>query len=182
MRLFRRSSKIPSTVPPEVAEYYQSERRGHRGLAWVTTIVTLLVTVAIVIGLFLAGRWLYHTLHHTAATTSTTTSSNTNDSSKKKTTQTNSSDTNTSSDKQHSSDTPPSDSQGTSGNSARPQESTPSADDTTTTKNSSNNSTQSPEPLANTGPGDSAVLTFVVITLVGYIGYRLKFALSGSDV
>jgi cytoskeletal protein RodZ len=56
---FRRKKADDGTTPPEVQDYYQSERRQRSGLAWVLGIGTLLATVLVVLGLFYGGRWVY---------------------------------------------------------------------------------------------------------------------------
>lgn len=56
-RLFKKQDK--SNLPPEVEKYYQSEHRERVGLAWLIAFMTLILTVAIVIGLFFGGRWTY---------------------------------------------------------------------------------------------------------------------------
>ncbi len=58
MALFKR--KKPTNVLPEVEEYYQAERRDRAWLAWVLALVSVLVVVLIIIGLFWAGRWVYN--------------------------------------------------------------------------------------------------------------------------
>ena len=55
---FRRKDNQTS-VPAEIQEYYQSERRERTGIAWLLALGTLLVTVALAILLFFAGRWIY---------------------------------------------------------------------------------------------------------------------------
>lgn len=51
--------KSDKTVPPEVQEYYNAEKRERMGLAWILAFVTLAVTVLVVLGLFVGGRWAY---------------------------------------------------------------------------------------------------------------------------
>lgn len=53
------SRKKKDDVPAEIQEYYQAERRERVGVAWVVALLTLLVTVAVVLGLFFGGRWVY---------------------------------------------------------------------------------------------------------------------------
>lgn len=48
-----------SKVPKEVKQYYQAEQRERMGLAWLIAFLTLVVTVLVVLGLFLGGRWVY---------------------------------------------------------------------------------------------------------------------------
>ena len=63
MGLFNRKSKqSASSMPPEVQEYYQSERRGRMGMAWLLSAVTFVGTVLVVLGLFYSGRWVYRSV------------------------------------------------------------------------------------------------------------------------
>lgn len=54
---FRRNKK--DDVPEEIQEYYQAERRERAGVAWLVALATLLITLAVVLGLFYGGRWVY---------------------------------------------------------------------------------------------------------------------------
>jgi hypothetical protein len=54
MALFKRGGD--PTVPGEVRDYYEAERRDRRGLAWLLGLGTALVTVALAVGLFFGGR------------------------------------------------------------------------------------------------------------------------------
>jgi hypothetical protein len=60
MALFRRK-KDQDILPDEVKDYYKAEQRDRVGMAWVVAVGGFLVTVAIVVGLFFAGRWVYQT-------------------------------------------------------------------------------------------------------------------------
>ena len=51
--------KNTEDVPQEVQDYYQSERRERAGVAWLLAFGTLLLTIALAIGLFFGGRWVY---------------------------------------------------------------------------------------------------------------------------
>ncbi len=67
MALFKRKSKAAddgtdNKVPQEVKDYYQAERREHLGMAWLLAFVSLIVTMAVVVGLFFGGRWAYRKL------------------------------------------------------------------------------------------------------------------------
>ncbi len=70
MALFSRKKK--DEVPAEIQEYYQAERRERVGVAWLVALVTLLITVAVVLGLFFGGRWLYNKLANRDRQTATT--------------------------------------------------------------------------------------------------------------
>lgn len=62
MKLPFSRNKDKDNVPAEIQEYYQAEKRERTGVAWLIAVVTLLVTVAIALGLFFGGRWIYRTL------------------------------------------------------------------------------------------------------------------------
>lgn len=55
---FRRN-KEDSVLPDEVREYYESGQQPRRGVAILLTLAALVATVAIVAGLFFAGRFIY---------------------------------------------------------------------------------------------------------------------------
>lgn len=70
MALFRRN-KEQDVLPDEVKDYYKAEQRERMGMAWLVAAGGFLVTIAIVIGLFFAGRWAYTTFFSNDATTPT---------------------------------------------------------------------------------------------------------------
>lgn len=49
-------------LPEEVKDYYESEKREKAGVAGMLAIGTLLLTVALALGLFYSGRWVYRTV------------------------------------------------------------------------------------------------------------------------
>lgn len=51
--------KDSEQVPAEVQQYYKEQGRGNQGKAWLLAIGTLLITVAVALGLFFAGRYVY---------------------------------------------------------------------------------------------------------------------------
>lgn len=51
-----------ASVPQEIQEYYQSEKRERTGVAWLLALGTLITTIALAIILFFGGRWLYRTI------------------------------------------------------------------------------------------------------------------------
>lgn len=55
-----RRNQDTSSVPAEVQDYYQSERRERVGVAWLLAVGTLLATLAVVIALFFGGRWVWN--------------------------------------------------------------------------------------------------------------------------
>lgn len=179
MKLFRRKSSAASNVPPEVAEYYQAERRGRGPMAWVMTLFALLVTVIIVLGLFLAGRWLYRTVRGDDAPSQQTAQNQPN-------TQTPQTSDSQSSDNQNNSanrepDTTNND-QGAGTGEQEPGEapaerrepSTPRPD--TETDQPSAGAGTTDDELTNTGPGETAAALFVLAAVVGYVVQLRRFA------
>lgn len=67
----RRKKQTTTNLPPEVQQYYQSENRGRMGMAWLIAFLSLLVSVAIVVGLFFGGRWVYRQIAGTNDTNAT---------------------------------------------------------------------------------------------------------------
>ncbi len=68
---FNRNKKEQSNYPPEVQDYYQSEKRERTGIAWLLALGTLIATVIIAISLFFGGRWLFNTIFNSDDDTST---------------------------------------------------------------------------------------------------------------
>lgn len=56
---FRRNQQ-DSVLPDEVREYYEAGQQPRRGVAILLTLAALVATVAIVAGLFFAGRFIYN--------------------------------------------------------------------------------------------------------------------------
>lgn len=59
---FNRNKNEDSTLPEEVQDYYQAEKRERAGVAGLLAVGTLLATVVLALGLFFGGRWLYRTV------------------------------------------------------------------------------------------------------------------------
>lgn len=59
MALFRKRKQQDDVLPDEVKDYYRAEQRDRIGGAWLMAFGGFLLTVAIVLGLFFAGRWVY---------------------------------------------------------------------------------------------------------------------------
>ena len=179
MKLFRRNKQTVA-MPPEVAEYYQAERRDRRGVTLLLTFLALCVTVAIIVGLFLAGRWIYRSVQgdsqdKTAQTSETDTGgedhsandSNTNSNSGSDNDQAQNDQNIAEDDSASENDTNGDDSSSSPGS---------SADDPATTDE--NVSTQgsgaagSSDNLTNTGPGETALAVFAGGSVIGYVIYR----------
>jgi len=61
MALFRRR-KTNAGVLPEIEEYYEAEKRDRTAVAWLMAIVSIVCVVALIIGLFFGGRFVYDRL------------------------------------------------------------------------------------------------------------------------
>ncbi len=55
----RNKQQDASVLPAEVNQYYASEQEGRRGVAFLLGIITLIITLVVAAGLFLAGRFVY---------------------------------------------------------------------------------------------------------------------------
>jgi cytoskeletal protein RodZ len=70
MGLFNRNKQ---TTIAELEEYYASQNSSRRtAKAWFMALLSLLITIAVIVGLFMGGRWLYRTLTDSANDTTTT--------------------------------------------------------------------------------------------------------------
>lgn len=69
---FNRNSDQDSTLPAEVQDYYQAEKRERTSIASLLAIGTLLTTIALALGLFFGGRWVYRAVFDSNDTTPTT--------------------------------------------------------------------------------------------------------------
>jgi cytoskeletal protein RodZ len=187
VKLFRRNKQTVA-MPPEVAEYYQAERRDRRGVTLLLTFLALCVTVAIIVGLFLAGRWIYRSVQgdsqdktaqtsetntdgedHSANDSGSTNDSNSNSNSASDSDQAQNDQNIAGDDSASDNDTSGDDSSSSSGS---------SADDSATTDE--NVSTQgsgaagSSDNLTNTGPGETALAAFAGGSVIGYVIYRRR--------
>lgn len=64
MKLFSRRKKVNSDLPPEIQAYAQAEHRERMGMAWLVGLVSLIVTVLILVGLYFGGQWVYRKIAH----------------------------------------------------------------------------------------------------------------------
>jgi len=66
MNLFNRRKKqvVDPSLPPEVQAYSQAERRERMGIAWLVGVVSLVVSLILITGLFFGGRWVYRKVAH----------------------------------------------------------------------------------------------------------------------
>ncbi len=61
MQLPSRKRVDTNTVPAEIQEYYNAEQRERVGLAWIIAVVSLVVSLAVIFGIFFGGRYIYRT-------------------------------------------------------------------------------------------------------------------------
>jgi hypothetical protein len=168
---FRRKKSNKSTLPNEVKDYYQAERRERVGVAWLLALATLVTTVILAIGIYYGGRWVYRKIKNDKPKNVTTNnqpkqntgSNNTNQSPQPDATN-NSNGTNTSPSNPQT-NTPNNGNQGTSSppNTPTPTPPTPA---------------QTPRPnpgttsIPNTGPGDTIAI-FLGSSFVAGMGHHL---------
>lgn len=150
MALFRRK-KNQSVMPEEVRDFYASEHRDRKGMAWLLAVATLIVTFLVAAALFFGGRWVYRTVFDRDKDngTATTQTEQGEVRSPEESARSNSS----------SSSSEPSTSSSSSSNSSSNTSNQPSSSSSSnSTGTSSTNTTQTPvtgpSELVNTGPGD----------------------------
>ncbi len=56
----RRNKTNDSNVPTEVTDYYSAEHQERRSVAWLLALATFVITLVVALGLFFAGKWIYH--------------------------------------------------------------------------------------------------------------------------
>lgn len=187
MSLLNRNKTNIETVPQEVREYYQTERRERAGVAWLLALGTLVVTLILASGIYFGGRWAYSALTNkktggssvATKTNDTKTSSNSgnNTSNTKSGSSTGTSSTSTST---PSKSTPTTTTPSTPATTTTPTTTTtPKTTTTTPADTSSDEDTSSDQTaatsLANTGPGDTIAIFFAV-TIFATLAHRLVLA------
>jgi len=151
--IFNKKSPEEKTIT-ELEEYY-SGKKNRPIMAWIMAIISLLITVAVVSGLFFGGRWVYQKIAHRNDTKQTTTQTTSTASS-------NSSNTNSA--------TTPSNSSNKESSTDFPSVVSDQAASTSVPSNVRNTSTTNSN-IPNTGPGESAL---VVIASVFVLSYRIS--------
>jgi len=152
----RRKKTDEANVPDEVREYYQSEHRERIGLAWLVAFLTLIFTIAIVVGVFFGGRWMYGKVTNKSSTDTAQKSGQSNQPTPSPTNQS----------VQNNPDSSPKKNQPPTPTPSQP---TPNPSQSTPTTNQ-----PSGQRLTNTGPGDTLAI-FVLVTALGtlaHAGYR----------
>jgi cytoskeletal protein RodZ len=163
-------------MPPEVQQYYKSERRERTGVAWLLAIATLLITVAIILAIFLGGRWVYRkirdrnttTTTQTAETPKTTESGSTNSGANNGT-------TNQPSGNSSSSSSTPTNNGAATSNPNSSNSTNTGASSGSTTSGGVVGPTAATTSIPNTGPGDTIAIFFAV-SLFGYLVHRYVLA------
>jgi len=168
MALFTRKNNTVQTQIPELQEYYATQKKESTALAWLLAIGSLLVTVAVFVGLFAGGRWIYRNLTKNDDTTTT----QTQDQNKPNDT-TNTATTQPSQPTPNSTNNSATINSGTvtigQGSSAAPSPGVSPKQSAQTNSSAVAANTNIP----NTGPG-SVVVIFAVTTLAGTMLYRRK--------
>ena len=154
-----------TSVPAEIQEYYESERRERTGVAWLLAFSTLLITIGLAVILFFGGRWVYRKI------------ANNNDNQAAQTVQQDvedqadgpfSNDNNDSTDTDDSGDSDDNDSSTSpSGTSDDPTTTPPTTPGSTTPSTGDT-------PLPDTGPGDVLAI-FTVTTIAGAAAHRIVY-------
>ena len=174
MALFRKNTS--NTTIPELQEYYATQRRESTGLAWLLAIGSLLVTAAVIVGLFVGGRWAYRKINNknkSTSSTTVTTSTNTGTTSTTTTTPSTSGST-----------TPTTSSSSTTGSTGGTTTTSTTAPGVATTQSTTTNTTATPATtttpstpavteVPNTGAGNTIGL-FIVITAGTYLANRAR--------
>lgn len=71
-----KKKRTASVLPSEVDEYYRTEKRGRRGAAFLLGLMTLILTVLLVLGVFFIGRFFYNKVTDKDSKSNTSISSN----------------------------------------------------------------------------------------------------------
>jgi cytoskeletal protein RodZ len=163
MALFRK--KQSQTEIPELQEYYATQGTESTGKAWFVAIASLIVTIAVLVGFFAAGRWIYRTVTNKDDSKPSTTTSQANDTSKDTT-------TNGAGSTATGTVTAPATSNGISGSingstTAKPAQGVSPTQSGTTNSSAAAAVTSVP----NTGPGDTIAL-FIALFAVSFVAHR----------
>jgi hypothetical protein len=168
----KKSSTLGTTsIPSEVQDYYNAQHRERVGVAWLIAVVSLLASIAVVVGLFFGGRWAYRKIAHKNPSGPVAVQEDDNKSDESKDEDKNKSDSNDSNSSDNSS-------QGSN----QPQ-SLPGSDDSsdaaagTTTPQTSSTSTTTPQAATtgktpDTGPGNT-IAVFAIATVAGTTAYQV---------
>lgn len=192
MALGNRNQNNIDSVPQEVQEYYQSERRERSGVAWLLALGTLVITLLLAVGLFFGGRWLWQKISNDDPDPVVTSQT---DTSAPAATDDNGTDNGTASDDGATDGTSGTDTSDAAtdettdntftdgGTQADGQDSgtqtSPSEGDRGEPDQSSEGKLDESDELADTGPTETAAVFFGAV-IVGMIGYRLVWLRDSS--
>lgn len=143
----RNKQQDASVLPAEVNQYYTSEQDGRRGVAFVLGIITLIITLVVASGLFLAGRYVYRKVAQDDKPTTTQTGTLKNDTKTQDKANTSTKDNNAKN-KKNPSPNP---------SGAQPSPSTPSPSPSTLSPSTPGTSTSPSSSMPNTGDEPSAL-------------------------
>lgn len=75
MKLFKRRQKNVSNyvIPQEIQDYSQSEHREKMGIAALVGFISLILTLIVLFGMFVGGRWMYRKIAGTDSRSNSTT-------------------------------------------------------------------------------------------------------------
>ena len=75
MKLFKRRQKnvSNSVIPQEIQDYSQTEHREKMGIATLVGFISLLLTLIVLFGMFVGGRWMYRKIARTDSKSNSTT-------------------------------------------------------------------------------------------------------------
>ena len=75
MKLFKRRQKnvSNSVIPQEIQDYSQTEHREKMGIATLVGFISLLLTLIVLFGMFVGGRWMYRKIAGTDSKLNSTT-------------------------------------------------------------------------------------------------------------
>jgi hypothetical protein len=149
-------------MPPELQEYYAAEGRHGNWMAWVLGLVTLMVTVAVALGLFYGGRWAYRKVRNDDKKQVATKQ---NEASKQ------SVDKDDSKDEASSDDSATSSTDNKSTSTTTPQTSSTSTSTPSSTPTPTTTATKGSSNIPNTGP-EGTITVFVAVTLLAYVLHR----------
>lgn len=163
MALFRRNKTDETGMPTEVRDYYKTEGRERTGLAWLLALGTLLLTILIVLGLFMGGRWAFRKLKDSDKQPQVAVQTEDQKDDAEKPNDTNDSSDDSSSQSSSGGQTQPPAPAGGINPPASPAPTSPTPSAPSTSSGTSN--------LAQTGPGDTAAI-FLAVSVLAYLAHR----------
>lgn len=172
MAIFRRKKEVVDEVPE--LEHYYAERRTSSIWSWVMAIVTMLLTVLIILGLFYGGRWVYRELTKDDANPQP---APTVTAPQNPPTQTNQGVTTLPSGESSTSNSGQSGTSNTGGGTPAPSgtSTTGGTSNTGSSSTSGSSATNTPSEIPNSGPGE-VIMVSVIAAIAGYLVMASKLA------